>query len=498
MTEKPSCNGTSVLPYLTGMALAVAVAGLLLSCGGGTSDDGGGVGAVTGTVTTTISDPPTCKGPMAPSDLQFNRVWVTVTKVRAHISDTAGDTASGWVDLVDLTNNPMQIDLLGGQAGQCILATLGSTMALPAGNYQQIRIHLLENNPPGGTATPSPNNCASVNGFNCAELADGTLKLLELSSQANTGLKIPPGRIAGGRLMLEAGQSADINIEFNACNSIVEQGNGQLRLLPTLHAGEVSVADTISGRGVKRTDGTLLPNATIIVLAEQPDANNIDRVVLEQLADANLGTFSLCPLPAGNYDIVVAAMDGSGVTYNATITFNVPNGTSMGDIPLEPEPAPTTSPGILQGQVTTTDPASMPTGADIKLAALQDATPSGGSARQVTIPLFGSSTPNVPTEVLMNCPMGTKCADYTLNVPASNPVVGTFSSGMMTTYANPAAGTVLYKVNARAFEPGTTTPSCSPAEITQNLDAADMPLAVTAGMTTTVKNITFTGCTAGF
>ena len=38
-----------------------------------------------------------------------------------------------------------------------------------------------------------------------------------------------------------AGQTKDLNIDFNACASIVQQGNGQFRLKPVLHAGEVSL-----------------------------------------------------------------------------------------------------------------------------------------------------------------------------------------------------------------------------------------------------------------
>ncbi len=472
---------------VVGLALLVFVA----ACGQGSLQD-----PLTGSglVTLRISDPPTCKGPGAPGELNFDSVWVTVTLVRAHISSGADPDAGGWVDLADLTENPLQLDLLDGFTTQCTLATLGTANGLPPGNYQQIRLHLLSNIPGAGEATPTVNECDAAGGFNCVVVSGtGELKLLELSSQANNGIKIPPGQIAGGGIQLETGQSADINIEFNACHSVVRQGMDRYRLLPTLHAGEVSVGDEIIGRVVDMSTGNpLAADATIIVMAEQPDMADptIDRMVMETMADPSTGVFSLCPLPDGDYDIVAAGIDGSDVTYNATVTFAVPSGTDMGDIPLVPETGANTSPATIQGDVTTTDPDSAATGADIALSALQRATPDGGSEVALTIPQFGASTGTVNTEA-NGCPTGTKCASYTLIVPASNPKVGTFDVAG-TTYADPAAPPVPYEVNARAFKPdGTTEPNCNPSSLLSD------PVDVTAGTTVAASDLTFTECEAG-
>lgn len=472
---------------VVGLALLVFVA----ACGQGSLQD-----PLTGSglITLRISDPPTCKGPDAPGELNFDSVWVTVTRVRAHISSGAGADAGGWVDLADLTENPLQLDLLDGFATQCTLATLGTATGLPPGNYQQIRLHLLSNTPDAGEATPTVNECGATGGFNCVVVSGtGELKLLELSSQAQTGIKIPPGQIAGGGIQLETGQNADINIEFNACNSVVRQGSDQFRLLPTLHAGEVSVGDEIIGRVVDMSTGDpLAADATVIVMAEQPDMADptIDRMVMETMADPATGVFSLCPLPDGDYDIVAAGIDGSDVAYNATVTFAVPSGTDMGDIPLVPETGANTTPATIQGDLTTTDPDGEATGADIALSALQRATPDGGSEVALTIPLFGASTGTLTTEA-NGCLTGTKCASYTLIVPASNPKVGTFDAAG-TTYTDPAASPVPYEVNARAFKPDSTMePNCSPSSLLTD------PVDVTAGATVAASALTFTECEAG-
>src|SRR5579863_9572456 len=92
------------------LLMLAVVAGLLIASGwiiscGGNSNPVPVTNATTGTVTTTLTDPPTCAA-------SFNHVWVTITKVTANISSTASDTDSGWVTLADLTGTPKQIDLL--------------------------------------------------------------------------------------------------------------------------------------------------------------------------------------------------------------------------------------------------------------------------------------------------------------------------------------------------------------------------------------------------
>jgi hypothetical protein len=438
-----------------------------------------------------MSDPPTCKVPIG----DFVNVWVTVTKVRAHISSTADSNDGAWVDLVDRTSNPMQIDLLNIAETTCALATLGSTSGLPPGSYQQIRLHLLSNSPGNGVAVPSTNNCGAA-GFNCVVLPGDIKQVLQLSSQDQTGIKIPPGRIAGGAISIEAGQTSDINIDFSACASVVRQGNGQFRLNPTLHAGEVSLStDSISGRVIDNATGQPIPGATIFVFAEQPDANDatIDRVIMSRTADSTAGTFSFCPLPSGNYDIVVAAVSDAGVTYNATITFGVPTGTALADIPLEPETGADTTSAQIQGRVSTTVDGTTATGADIAMSAFQ----SGGSAMQVTIPLLPGPSNTFATEALPTCSAETNCNDYVLFVPGSNPMVGTFTTSG-TVYA-PVTGDILYSVNAQAFVPGGEgTANCSPSTVTTSLNDAASPLAVTVGTPVTAETLAFTGCTSGF
>lgn len=457
-----------------------------MGCGGNSTPP---AMSTTGTVTTSMTDPPTCAAPGG----GFSHVFVTITRVQANISSSAAATDSGWVDLVDLRSAPKQLDLLSLVSTTCVLTTLGSTSGLPVGNYQQIRLFLLDNNPASGVATPSPNNCGSA-GFNCVVQTGQSPQTLLLSSEAQTGIKIPSGQIAGGGLTVKAGQSVDFNINFDACASIVRQGNGQFRLKPALTGGEVSTnTNSISGTVVDNTSGKAVSIGGAVVLLEQPDSNNIDRVVRAGVT-ASDGSFIFCPLPSGNYDVVVAAKTTSAAllttTYNATVAFKVPVGTALTTIPLMPETNSLTgsSPATITGQVTTAGTGGAVSEA-VTLSALQQATPTGGPNILVTVPVFasGGQPPSMMTTATPNpatpaCPMATDCFNYSLPVPASNPSVGTFSSGSIN-FALPAAGPVTYSVNAKA-----ATCTVSPATVGS--------IAVTPGTSTAVSTVlAFTGCT---
>jgi len=499
--------------FLLGLLTAV-VAVIIVSCGGNTSSvPGPGMG----TVQVSISDPPSCAaatsgatavaagGTAAPGGT-FISVFVTIRSIQAHISATADNTSSGWQELApQLVSTPVQVDLLNLPAnGQCLLEQLGST-SLPAGDFQQIRLILLANAAPSGP-TPSSNACSSLgNVFNCVVDSTGT-HTLDLSSEANTGLKIPPGQIMGGPIHVAAGQSVDLNIDFNTCASIIKEGNGNFRLKPTLTAGVVSPNLTgISGQIVDSV--TSQPIAGAIVTLQFADKSGTDRIVMQQLTDPT-GHFSFCPLAAGAvFDVVADAIISSGAAsstvttaYDATVVFNVTGGTNLGAIPLVAETPATagasTAPGTIQGTITAINGT---TGAiiDADISALQSVTISSTS-HTFTVPLFpNSNAADVMVTSSVSCPTGTPkgafCGSYTLVVPASNPAVGTFSAGK-TTITPPATGDVLYTVEADATNPTSDAAMCSPSSQTTSKDATAMPLKVTAGATTTAAELDFTGC----
>jgi len=413
---------------------------------------------------------------------------VTITDVQINAKASAGNNDSGWIDLTpSLAQSPQQVDLLGQGNNQCFLATLGATTALQPGSYQQIRIMLASD------ATVVANNlCGSST--NCVMLSSvpNAAQPLLLSSEAKTGIKIPSGQIAGGQFVIAPGETKDLDIDFNACQSIVAEGNGQFRLKPVLHAGEVTpTSSSINGTVVDSVTNQPISGGTTVVALEQKDSSGLDRVIMETVTDAS-GAFSFCPVAAGTYDVVVGAISGTQVIYAATVITGVQPGNALGMVPITAQIGASAAPASITGLVST-GTGTAATAADISLSALQPIS----STAMVTIPLAGQSTTtaNVTTVAGSTCPGNADCASYTLSVPALNPSVGAFVASTSQKPAPPPAGPVSYTIDAFGFTTdGTSTPDCSPSELKTSSTTANTPLTVTSGMSSTAATLEFSGC----
>lgn len=426
-------------------------------------------------VTVSISDPATCAGPSGP----FSHVYVTITDVQVHVNSTAGDNDSGWTDLTpNLSKQPKQIDLLGQANNSCFLATLGDALQLQSGNYQQIRLILADN------GASIPNNLCTTSA-NCVVLtADNSVHTLQLSSEAKTGIKIPSGQIGSGGFNIGAGQTKDLNIDFSTCESIVQQGNGQYRLKPVLHAGEVSTtSSSINGKVLDKTTGNPV-NGTVLVALEQKDAAGVDRIVMSTLANPD-GTFVFCPIPAGTYDVVTVGMRQDGVAYQPSIVTSIANGQTTGNVNLYAGTVGSQGGAVFAGIVTSQNSAGAGTVADVQLSALETV---GTSI--FTIPLLPtvqqpSATLTVETAAQDSCPKGVDCANFTMTVPAGGPYVGAYStSGVALALSAPLA---TYVVDGVAFVPGGGgVTNCTPPEqksqayaLSSNFSLSVQPLAFT-------------------
>jgi hypothetical protein len=116
-----------------------------------------------------------------------------------------------------------------------------------------------------------------------------------------------------GKFVVTAGESKDLDLDFNACRSIVTEGSRSFRLKPVLRAGEVAQQAAINGTVIDAGTQAPIGGGNTVVALEQNDGNGVNRVVMETVADAN-GAFSFCPVAGGTYDIVVAAINGASVT----------------------------------------------------------------------------------------------------------------------------------------------------------------------------------------
>lgn len=461
------------------LAVAIGFAIVLSSCSGSHS-----TATMPAKINLAVSDPATCSGPQGP----FSHIIVTITDVQINASSGAGDNDPGWIDLTpNLQQNPQQVDLLGQANNQCFLAMLGSAIELQPGNYQQIRIVLA-----GDSSTVKSNQCGSA--ANCVVLSSdssSTPQPLLLSSQAKTGLKIPSGQIAGGQFVIAAGETKDLDIDFNACASIVAQGNGQFRLKPVLHAGEVRLtSSSINGKIVDSVSGQAIVGGNTVVALEKAEGG-IDRVIMETVADAN-GSFVFCPVATGTYDVVAVAVSGTQVAYGSTVITGVQPGNALGTVPLVAQAGSDKSAASITGQITTST-GSAGSVADISLSVLQ---PISASV-MVTIPLAAQSaaTANLTTAAAATCPAKTDCASYTLAVAAANPSIGAFNTSGTQQPAAPASGPVGYTIDAMAFVPGGGGAiDCSPPEMQTSSTLTNTNLTVTPGASVAAATLAFTSC----
>ena len=452
-----------------------ALAGWVTSCGSSSSSG-------TAHVNVLVSDPATCSTGGGGS---VSHVYVSISDVKIHRSANAGANDSGWVDLTPgLT--PVQIDLLApGTFNGCFLAQLGATTELQAGTYQQIRIFLTRDN-----VSVSGNQCTGTN--NCV-VDNGTESPLQLSSETQTGMKIPSGQIAGGKFTIGPGETKDLGLDFDACASLVRKGHGNIGLKPVLHAGEVNLtSQSINGTLVDSVTGQPVPGATGIVALEARDANGIDRMVMQATMAAN-GTFVFCPVPAGTYDVVAVIEASSGtVAYSATITTGVQPGHTLGKVGM----VASTAPGFITGTVTTVG-SSGGIPENITLSALEPMTLDGANV-SVTIPLVQQhgTVLQLPTISDSSCPSGTDCIapPYDIALPAALPFAGAWAASG-TTYTQ-ISGSLSYTIDAQAFQPASSsTPTCSPSEKKASVQTDGVtPLNPASGATVTAKTIAFTGC----
>jgi hypothetical protein len=212
----------------------------------------------------------------------FDHVFVTVNKVRVNTSSSAGDNDAGWTDITMASPEDRPAHADQWRAGR------PWPRPLPAGQYQQIRLVLAANQ--GNT----PANSVVVTGTT-------TEQPLDTPSATQSGFKIiQPFTVQPNTLV-------DLVLDFNACKSIVQRGNGTFSLKPVVTAIPMVVSGSITGNVATAQAGAQ-------VFAEQNG-----QVVRGTVADGN-GQFVLSPLVQsstnGTYDVVI--VDNQVPTGHAT------------------------------------------------------------------------------------------------------------------------------------------------------------------------------------
>jgi hypothetical protein len=290
-------------PRTAALAAASALSMTLAACGGG---GGGGTTppppVTMGTLGVSLTDAPACG---------FDAVNVTVSKVRVHQSSTAGDTDSGWSEIV--LSPARKINLLNLTNGT--LDALGQT-SLSAGRYTQLRL-VLDANTGNGLA-------------NSVVPSGGTAEVsLETPSAVQSGIKLT------NEFDVAAGQRVDLVLDFDACKSVVTRGNGKYALKPVVKV----IPTTLNG--ISGYVATSLLGSRVMVSAQQNGA-----IISATVPNATTGEFALTRLPLGNYDVVVTADSRAAAVVGA-----VPVTSTSAMVPISQAAAPIGLPASLTGSI---------------------------------------------------------------------------------------------------------------------------------------------------
>jgi hypothetical protein len=433
-----------------------------------------------------ISDPAACRAPNGP----WTHVYVTVADVKASTNPNAGPNDSSFVDLTPgLSSAPKQVDLMGKASTHCFLASLGGTSDVPWGDYQQVRVVLV----PDSAASTIYNNACGASYANCIVNSDSSLHDLDISSQAADGILVPVSQIVNSSLTFDSGDQPTVDVNFDICSSIMQAENGGYEFRPMVHVGLVDPdGGTIQGSVVSSTTGRALHGGSVVVALEQKSpSSGVDRILMRTTANAD-GSFILCPVPQGTYDLVAVGVDGADVSYSAGIETGIQSGQVAGQIPL----VPGSRQGTLQGTILTQRSSIPAVGATAAMEAhaLQQIANDG---QIVTIPLLPSQSPfneAMLTQNLPTCPAGKDCANYSMLLPAEAPNVLACSTET-TKFTQQSAGPPAYMAEAFAQVPGTgAMPDClySAAQVSTTPEGS--PLTVNPGETTTAANLAYTRC----
>lgn len=212
----------------------------------------------------------------APCD--YDHLYIDVQGIEIHSDSTGWQSLepfnAGIYDILELSNG---------------LDTLLCQVLLPEGEISQIRLLLGDNN---------------------SLVVDGNNYELKVPSGAQSGLKLNLHK------QLLANTSYTIWLDFDACKSIVEKGNGDYSLKPVIRA----FADSTNGK----IWGYVLPDSANAIVHAIENGDTVTSI-----ADAN-GYYMICGLDgtydlyfeSGNVNLSDSIVSGVAVNYGSVVAMD--------------------------------------------------------------------------------------------------------------------------------------------------------------------------------
>jgi len=370
------------------VAVSLAAASLLSAC----DWEGGSSASGQGTLSVSLTDAPACG---------FDQVNVTVSKVRVHKNADASENDAGWSDIV--LSQPTRINLLDLTNG--VLQTLGQT-TLPAGHYTQIRLVLDGSDPLANSVLPS----------------GGTEVALATPSALQSGIKL------NGQFDVAANSMTDIALDFDACKSVVKRGNGGYDLKPVISMIPMATSGAINGY------------VDPAVVAGKPFVSaQINGVIVKGTVPDSSGRFSLAPLVAGKYTVVITA-DARATDVIDSVPVSARAGTdissSAAPIAMQPSAANTVS-GIVSpasSQALVSAIQTFDTGQKITVRFVNADAQSGAYSMSVptAAPSLGQYSATLPISLAQQAPIAGK---YAIEAAASGYAGQSYLADLLNTVA---------------------------------------------------------------
>jgi hypothetical protein len=190
-------------------------------------------GNSTGTVAVTFGSSLAASEPA----LRTAHLFVTLRGIDALAAAIPGDDAPSWQELApQLTDRPVQIDLMAPAAGSCGSGPLGS-VAVPAGVYRQLRLRLVPN-APRTTAALLDESACGADVFSCFIPPDDTAEPLAWDDPAE--VVIPSDHLTEGLIRVLPETTVHVSIALDPRSSLALTAGGALRLLPSFSASAQS------------------------------------------------------------------------------------------------------------------------------------------------------------------------------------------------------------------------------------------------------------------